>query len=182
MAHPSRQQYFQHLVDRLGDVPFSIDEGFGIWENCKRAWKLYDPTADYHVVIQDDAIICKDFYIRLEKFISRFNGKYAYQLYFGNRKRLYQRALSGKRDGYVKMGSLLWGVAICLPVKLIPEMVKYTDKLDHIKQDDTRIKSFLMYKKMKVVYPMPSLVDHRGEDSLVGDSVGRKAFYFIDNT
>ena len=62
MAHPSREKYFGYLKERLGDIPFAIDtESKGVWENCKRAWKLYDPMADFHLVVQDDAIVCDDF-------------------------------------------------------------------------------------------------------------------------
>ncbi|MFA5391718.1 MAG: hypothetical protein WC331_09890, partial [Candidatus Omnitrophota bacterium] len=41
MAHPSREDFFPYLRERLGDVPMAIDRGVGIWENCKNAWRLH---------------------------------------------------------------------------------------------------------------------------------------------
>ena len=33
-----------------------------IWHTCRGAWKLADrKTSDYHFVIQDDAILCRNF-------------------------------------------------------------------------------------------------------------------------
>lgn len=194
MAHESREHLFPYLKQMLGDIPFSIDkragtEGhIGIWENCKRAWGLHDPTADYHVVIQDDGIICKDFNKRAIDFLTRFDhmtdGKRdrAFSFYFGNKKVTKAIADEGMKVGYATKEILSWGVAICLPVSLIPDMIATCDTLRN-PQDDVRIAKFLHRRKMTVYYPMPSLVSHRaGEKSLVGDpGQFRKAQYFIDD-
>lgn len=187
MAHEKREKFFDYLRMKLGDVKFSIDkdgpENIGVWRNCRRSWLMHDPQADYHIVVQDDAIVCNEFTKRATEFIERTSdGKNkAYQFYFGNRKALKHFADVGYKKGYIEDATMWWGVAICLPVKLIPEMIKFCDQLK-MKQDDVRIRTFLLSKGIKVCYPMPSLIDHRtGEESLVGDpGKGRKAFYFID--
>ena len=187
MAHPSREKYFNHLRERLGDVPFSIDsESKGLVWNCENAWKLYDPSADYHVVIQDDGIICENFRERAEKIISeavKENGEICFNFYYGIRVALKQEAAEGLKKGYVISDRPRWGVAICIPTKLIPEMICFYEKLTD-KQDDTRIGRFILSKKLPIYFPMPSLIDHRAElKSLVGNafSPGRKAYKFIDN-
>jgi hypothetical protein len=167
----------------LGDVKFSIDRAgqeIGVWNNCKRAWKMHDPKADFHIVIQDDAIICENFRERAEKIL--ILKKLAYNFYFGNRQKYRATAKAGMKRGYVLSGWTSWGVAICLPTYLIPEMIRYCDKMK-TPHDDTRIATFLKHKKIKIYFPMPSLISHRtGENSLVGDpSKGRKAWYFIDD-
>lgn len=194
MGHESRSHLFPYLKERLGDVPFNVDKWagspghIGVWENCKRAWGLHDPTADYHVVIQDDAIICDDFKRRAEDFLTRFDhetyGKRdrAFSFYFGNKKSTKAIADEGMKNGYAVKEILSWGVAICLPVSLISEMIGVCDQLKN-PQDDVRIAKFLHKRKMQVFYPMPSFVSHRaGEKSLVGDpGQFRKAQYFIDD-
>lgn len=184
MAHSSRAKYFPYLNRMLGDVKFSIDKAgqeIGVWNNCKRAWGMYDPTADFHVVIQDDAIICENFKEIAERTIGH-GDEYAYNFYFGNRQKYKGIATAGMEKGFIISNWTSWGVAICLPTKLIPEMIAYCDKMKTL-HDDTRIARFLKHKKIKIFFPMPSLVDHRtDEQSLVGDpSRGRKAWYFIDN-
>jgi uncharacterized protein YlaI len=181
MAHPSREKFFPYLKEKLGDVPFSIDNGMGVWKNCKAAWAMHDPTADFHVVIQDDAIICENFKEIAERTISR-NEEYAYGFYFGNRRNLRKAADEGMKRGFIISGWSTWGLALCLPTKIIGEMIKVCDRMegDH---DDTKIARFLKHKGIKTFFPMPSLIDHRiGEKSLVKDTaMGRRAWYFIDN-
>ena len=182
MAHPSRQIFFGYLRDTIGDctIPISVDDGCGIIENNRRAWKMYDPKADFHVVIQDDAIPCKNFKEKAEKILT--DKSMAYNFYFGNRQKYKYLAELGMKKGHIISRWTSWGVAICLPTKIIPEMLEYTKTLKS-RHDDTRIGFFLKQKGIKIYFPMPSLVDHRtGENSLVGDpSNRRKAWYFIDN-
>lgn len=180
MAHPSREKYFPYLRERLGpNVPFSIDQGWGLWENCKRAWELRDRTKDFHVVIQDDALICEDFMLKAEKFIQK--GYKAYSFYFANSPALKKIADIGLKNGYVVREGLHWGVAACLRQDLVPYMMKFGDTLQ-VPQDDVRIDKFLLGQHIKVCCPMPSLVDHRLDaGSLVGNAEGiRQAMHYID--
>lgn len=187
MAHPSREKHFQYLRDKLGNVPFSIDDGRGLWGNAKRAWEMHDPDADYHVVIQDDAYVCDNFKERAEEILSReipsqFAGSpMAYSFYFGKRYNLAGDGKKGLRDGFVIKNGMYWGVAMCLPTKKIKQMLEFAEK-QTARGDDTRIGRFCEFINMKVYYPIPSLVDHRADEhSLVGDpGKGRVAFQYID--
>jgi hypothetical protein len=189
MAHPKREAFFPYLKEKLGDVPFSIDhKSAGVWPNAKKAWSLYNPEALFHVVIQDDAIVCEDFHNRAEReIVKAFKNlkgglDFAVSFYFGNRGTLKGIAQEGKEQGFAIMGRTPWAVAICLPTNVIPEMLQFCDSLP-MPQDDVRIGKFLRSQGMKVYFPLPSLIDHRtGEESLVGDEGKfRKAFAFIDN-
>ena len=181
MAHPSREEHFEYLKKELGDVPFSIDDGCGLWENCKRAWKLHDPESEYHVVIQDDAIICKGFREKAESILNL--NSIAYSFYWGHRYRhtFRERNESGLKNGFIVDTMPHWGIAICIPTNLISEMIDFCDKLD-IKQDDERIAQFLKSKGIKIYFPIPSLIEHRWwEHSLVGNvGSARRALKFID--
>lgn len=190
MAHPSREKFFPYLKEKLGDVPFSIDhDSAGVWPNAKKAWSMFDPGALYHLVVQDDAIVCENFRERAEEAIIdaiRKNGsRVAISFYFGNRGTFHHIAEQGLERGYCMMARTPWAVAICLPSNLIPEMLAEAETMAQ-PQDDVRIGKFLKARKIRVYFPMPSLIDHRtaadGTESLVGDSgQGRKAFKFIDS-
>jgi hypothetical protein len=181
MAHPSREKHFDYLKRELGSVPFAIDDGRGLWENCKHAWQLHNPEAQYHIVIQDDAIICKDFRKRADEILK--DDRYAYNFYYGHRVRqsFIARNAEGLKNGFLIDAVPHWGLAICLPVKLIDGMIRFADKLK-VKQDDERIAQFLKSNGTKIYFPIPSLIEHRWwEHSLVGN-VGnsRRALKFID--
>lgn len=184
MAHPSRAQFFDYLREKLGDVPFSIDEkSEGVWPNCRRAWKLYDPEAEYHLVVQDDAVICDNFLERALKEIERSGGDKAISFYFGLRGNLTEEASRALERGFAIRPGLHWGVAVCLRTEWIEEMLEYT-QIFSTWRDDARISGWLKHKKISTFYPMPSLIDHRTADeteSLVGDpGRSRRAYKFID--
>lgn len=184
MAHPSREKFFPHLKQMLGnDVPFSIDfKSAGVWPNCRQAWRLFDPMAEYHVVVQDDAIVCENFLVRAQEVIEKSGGDKAISFYFGKRGNMTEESAAALKRGFALRPSPTWGVAICLRTEWIMSMLEYADKLSN-PQDDYRIAAFLKHKKIATYFPMPSLVDHRQhEKSLVGDpGTGRCAYSFIDN-
>lgn len=183
MAHPSREKFFPDLKRLLGnEVPFAIDhKSAGVWPNCRQAWMLYDPTAEYHVVIQDDAIVCEGFMGRALKVIEQSGGDKAISFYFGRRGNQTEQAARDLKRGFSLRVAPTWGVAICLRTEWIQEMLEFAGKLSN-PQDDYRIGAFLRHKKIMTYFPMPSLVDHRKhEKSLVGDpGQGRCAYSFID--
>ncbi len=159
MAHPKRQEFFSYLKDRLGDVPFSIDEGKGLIWNCRNAWSMYDPTADYHVVIQDDAIVCDNFYDRAVEVLKNAQGlpvSFFHVSPLSYKKYKEQR----KESGHIIQPGLSGGVALCLPTKLIPDMLAHYDA-DTVPHDDHRVGRFLMSINTPWFFPFPSLIDHR---------------------
>ncbi len=185
MMHPSRTQHKDYLLDKLsdfGNVKISMDNGNGILDTCKRAWEMYDNQANYHLVVQDDAIIGKNFRINVLKQIDK-HPDHAFSFYFGNRKRFLETAKKADINGGIEMWWISWGVAICLPTKIIPGLLNFfpTIKGHLTKHDDTVIANYLAKIKMPVWYPMPSLVDHRDEKSLVESDPGggRRAYKFI---
>lgn len=195
MAHPSREKFFPYLQEKLGynglfpeTIPFSIDEkSEGVWPNCKKAWMLHDPEAAYHVVVQDDAIVCDKFRERAEQVIAdahrRMIGPFAISFYFGRRGNALEEGKSALERGYATRQSPTWGVAICLPTNHILPMLEYADGFDY-PQDDARIARYLRKHNIRTYFPMPSLIDHRTAAetaSLVGDpGENRCAYAFID--
>lgn len=166
MAHPSRSEFFEYLRERLGDVPFAIDDGCGLIQNCRRAWTMYDPTADYHVVIQDDAIICNDFYNRAVAVLEKANGLPVSFIHISPVSYKKFKADREKNGAIMHLG-LSGGVALCLPTKLIPEMLAHYDN-NKTPMDDHRVGMYTISKGLNWYFPIPSLVDHRvGNPSVV---------------
>ncbi len=187
MAHPSRKEWVEGLVASLGNVPVSWDYGDGVWANCRRAWQMHDPEAIWHLVLQDDAILCRDFRRMAERFlVANAPLGCAVSFYFGRTRMDPEEIERAERDGEIVREWLRWGLAVCLPVGVIPAMIESGDKDSNLGSDgkaypdDTRIARFLKRMGMPVVYPIPSLVDHREGESLVGDpGRGRRAWRFL---
>jgi hypothetical protein len=168
MAVKERKHLVDQLLKYLGDVPVSYDEGFGIWENRKRAMLMYDKDSDFHCVLQDDAVPCANFYNEVKKIVGENR---ATSLYFGNRKNMLPLAQKAEKMGGIETDWLSWGVGIVLPTKIIPHLIEYWEKTTgYERHDDTRISKYLRHIGMKVYYPMPSLVDHRHEVKSLMDS------------
>lgn len=180
MMHPSRMRFKKYLLDHLGDdTPIALETGNGRWDTGKRAWELRGKS-DIHFVIQDDAIFCKDFKTEVQNLINRIGNDRCVCLYYARRKKYRhhaERAIKAGRD-HVVLQHLRWGVGIGLRTNLIPDMIRYCDKLT-IPNYDMRIKHWLLNKKIETYYPLPSLLDHRPDiPSLVGHGIGRKAISF----
>lgn len=156
---PSRKEYLPYLEKKLGKVPVAMDEGVGLIANCKNAWLLHDSTADYHVVIQDDCVVCDDFYNRAIVYCEKANG--LPMSFFYSQSKFFNKFKKERIEtGAIIKKAIYGGLAICLPVKLIPEMLEFYDK-QKIPFDDHRIGLFCMSKKLNIYNPFPSLVDHR---------------------
>jgi hypothetical protein len=159
MAHPKRAEYIPYLKSKLGDVPVSMDDGWGLIENCRRAWLLHDPTADYHVVIQDDCIVCDDFYARAVSYLEKANGL-PVSFFYSQSKFFNKFKKERVETGAIIKKAIYGGLAICLPVKLIKPMLEFYDK-QKIPFDDHRIGLFCMANKLNIYNPFPCLIDHR---------------------
>lgn len=163
MAHPSRMEYIPYLKEKLGDVPVSVDTGFGIWENTKRAWLLHNPEAEYHCVVQDDIIIGKDFRKRAQKLLKKDR---IYNFYIGKSIRIgreIDEALE-KNKPYLIKDRLLHECCFAMRVKRIPDMLTWCET--HNPTSDRIITDYILARKLTVYFPLPSLVDHRDLESL----------------
>lgn len=185
MAHPSRKHFFNELIKRLDHPIFAIDQNNNLLENCKRAWRLYDPDCDFHTVVQDDAVVCQNFRERAIEFITAREAEriaanqlpYAYNFF----TIVSTQVKLTEWKGYAIEDKNRGGVAICLPTNQIESMLEYYDTLTD-KHDDYRIGQWLIANKFKVCYPVPSLIDHDDNNpSLCSHpKLFRRAYKYID--
>lgn len=175
MAHPKRKLQAEYLKAILKLYPFSYVsisyDRVGIeWETGKRALKQGLGRGDWHVVIQDDAILTPYFYENLLSAITALRERSLISLYTGTARPLADRvraAVERAPDGsWLEFRQLLWGVGIAIPTDHIKPMLEFVE--DIALQYDNKIGEFYCRQGMEVYYTVPSLVDHDDElDTLV---------------
>lgn len=194
MAHEERAEWFPSLRDVLGEVPFFIDSGgpgdpgnLGVWGNCRRAWLSYDPEAEWHLVLQDDSILCGDFLRKLAGVLTSLGEQdFALSLYAGERYRAKVAAAVRLKRPYIIGNNILNENALGMRTRHVADMVKYCDLRQAT--TDRYIQAFCRRRNLLIYSPLPSLVDHRAAPSLyrrlykkVYPDLIRSAVWFADN-
>lgn len=180
MAHPKRAKEAEALALELKKHPFTdvsisfdgIDAGSHQeeWDNGKRALMAGIGRGEWHLVIQDDAILCPDFYNNVVGALSAVPAKTLVSFYTGKPRPLGKRveiAVSkAKYANWLQYWLLLWGVGIAVPSTHIEPLIDFVD--DREEPYDTRIGIFYQRNRLPIYYTMPSLVDHNDDlDSLL---------------
>lgn len=171
MAHPKREAAAMALYDELCKYPFSDvyivwDQVNDEWNTGERAVKLGAAlNSDWHLVIQDDALLTPDFYSNLEGAILKLPVKGLMSLYVGTvkpyGKRVEEAVKKATRATWLRHYMLLWGVAIVIPSDQITAMLDYLDEPKYKDtQYDTRLGMFYLANRLPIHYTMPSLVNH----------------------
>ena len=167
MAHPARKQQAEFLFMQIRRYPFAglqivYDEDRVEWHTGKRAIEAGICHGDWHVVIQDDAILTPDFYENIENAIKALPIKTLFSLYTGTARPLARRvkeAVEKASDGeWLKANQLFWGVGIAIPTDQIEPMLEFVEDIDL--QYDNKIGEFYCRNNIPVYYTMPSLVNH----------------------
>lgn len=186
MAHPARAQMVEELRADLA-VPCTQvwDEGAGRWDTGYRSWSCYDRAASWHVVLQDDAVLCENFAQRAEDFLMNEAGSdRPASFYLGTGRPRQSRLLpylAVAQEPAITMPWLIWGVALAVPTSMIDEMLEGCDM--GIPNYDGRLQMYFENLRRPCTYSWPCLVDHRDEHSLVSGTVDieRRAHWFADN-
>lgn len=188
MAHPSRRRFVDELLARLDrSVEVVWDRHGDRWETGSRAMLAHDPAATHHLVIQDDAVPCRNLIAGAERAVA-VAGDRPVSFYTG-RVRPKQRIVTplvkvARRRGssWFEHDGPWWGVAIAVPVAHIREMTEWCNGYP-VANYDMRIWHYYQRQKIKCWYSVPSLVDHRPvseNPSLVrGRTSNRQAHWFI---
>lgn len=190
MAHEKRAAFIPELEARLDrEAKVVWDEKNDCWDTRSRAMRAYSSGASHHVVVQDDAIVCRDLIAGIERALVSLPepDQTPIVLYIGTKRPLRGTmgivAAEAESAGasWVKMTQIHWGVGIVFPVGMIDEMCSWCDGLAGVAADDGRMNRWVGKKHLDIYYPWPSLVDHRDSPSLIQDKggEGRRAHRFI---
>lgn len=179
MAHPDRTEFVEELADSLDrEVPVAWDnegppsgKGDRVWRTARSAWQMFDPAADFHVLIQDDALVCEDFLAGLEVALEHVPDHALVSMYLGQGRNVPARwgvmANKARTTGasWVRSYTLMWGVSLAVPTRFIPDMIKWCDRKAGM-PDDMRVGRWFQRQKIDTWYTWPSLADHRRTESL----------------
>lgn len=176
MAHPSRHVAAQALYNQLHDMPFMkvaivYDKINDEWDTGERCLRDGMGWGDWHVIIQDDAILTPDFYQNLEGAIKAVPEKVLISLYTGTVKPMPDRVKQAVDKAYfatwLRSNLLYWGVGVALPTEHIKPLLEAVEGREELY--DVRIGMFYYQNRLPIYYTMPSLVDHDDDlASIVG--------------
>jgi hypothetical protein len=191
MAHPDRGEQVIELLaalDRTVAISWDMEgppsgNADRIWRAARTVWSLADPDADYHVLIQDDALVCADYLAGLERALAYVPEGAIVSPYLGTGRMAPPRwdHLTARADAigasWVRAERVLWGVSLVVPTRDVPEMIEWCDRRYGV-PDDMRVGAWAKRANREVWYPWPSLVDHRTIPSLTkhkaADRVARR--------
>jgi len=190
MAHPKREKWVPELEKQLPGVVTVWDKKNDRWDTGSRSLLAYDKDADWHMVVQDDALLPPDFYEGVKKMLKFVPASSPVGLYYGRVRPREQeaRGLTERAErenaSFIVHNGPWWGVGIVLPTAHIREVVKWGDEQSRIPNYDRRISRYYAHERIPCYYPFPSLIEHRhGEEnpSLVPGrfSLNRRAWKFV---
>ena len=180
MAHPRRAQMVEELQQEFPDVPVAWDTDNNVWHTCREAWRLHDPTAKWHIVLQDDVIVAKDFVEKATSILNSLERECAVCFFVGDKAQRH-----GGQSFYAR--KIYNEVAICLPTHRIQPMIALCDAIGS--STDRDIERYCKRSRLPVYYPIPSIVEHRDSPSLYREiykkhppTTPRTAYKFNDAT
>lgn len=172
MAVPKRKLQAEYLASILRLYPFSdvsvtydpVADGTheSEWNNGANSLRAGLGKGDWHVVIQDDAILTPNFYENIEGAITHAPSKSLISLYTGKTRpfpvRVQEAVNKVVDETFLQYILLMWGVGIVIPTSHIEPMLDFV--ADRTEPYDTRIGIFYQRNRLPVYYTVPSLVDH----------------------
>lgn len=173
MAVPARKLQAEYLKSILSLYPFSdvsitYDQNAAgthesEWLNGRNSLLAGLGKGDWHVVIQDDAILTPNLYENIEGAIKNCpGGKALISLYTGKARpfprRVTEAVKRADKATWLRHYLLIWGVGIIIPTDHIKPMLDFV--ADWTEPYDTRIGIFYSRNRLPVYYTMPCLVDH----------------------
>lgn len=184
MAHKRRAPFVEQLLKQLGSIEVIWDERDDRWDTGRRALLAFDPAADWHLVVQDDAIPAPDLLAGVERAVASVPDPRPLGFYVGSmgEHRLLVDHAREIGASWIELRGPKWGVAIALPTEHIRRLVRWCDRQGQIGNYDTRIMERYRRRGVRCWYSVPSLVDHRPvreNPSLIpGRTADRRAHYF----
>lgn len=188
MAHPRRADMVTDLLARLDrDVPVVWDQVNDRHETGIRALLAADARCTHHLVIQDDALPCRDLLAGAEKALAHVPAGHPVSLYVGAVRpfrRMIERTVAQAAAGnasWLRFQGPYWGPAVIVPVADLDDLAAWwSGKGASVENYDRRISRFYLRRRLDCFYSWPSLVDHRGDESLTGHGTGRRAHRALD--
>ncbi len=180
VADPRRTDLVHDLVSRLNNKSRHIDvcwdsDGEGVWANHRKAWYAgtrTTPLSDYHIVLEDDALPCKDLLVSVEKIVAGWpENAGALSLYTGHRS--IKNAHEAGNARYIWARTCISGVALVQPTSQIEDWLAWCDRnvTPELINDDYRLSMYLLSQRKQMVYTVPNLVQHQCNTTSLAEKV-----------
>lgn len=163
------------IVDPVGD-----GSERSATDNHVRALQFADPTADWIVVLEDDAVPIDDFSSVLYNQLSEIENDKIVSLYLGKQRppsiqpTLQRTVESAPEDtSWLVTRNLYWGVGVCIPGGFVDSISDHVLSSSH--PWDSSVGRWALTNSVEVWYSWPSLVDHLDEETTINhaDGMGR---------
>lgn len=185
MAHPKRIEMVGELRAALDrDVPVVWDEVNDRHDTGIRSLEAFDAAADWHVVIQDDVEPAPDLLAGIEQALAHVPAECPVSFYIGRVRPFaakVQRAVQAAGDdvSWIVMDDIYWGPCLAIPTAVIPDISEWWHR-SQVTNYDRRLSRWFAHpsRRRPCWYSWPSLVDHRGDESLSGHVAVRRAHRF----
>lgn len=186
MAHPSRRENVMKILTAL-----SLSDDIVVWDDreyggdamytSRKAWNLPIPSGCTHrLVLQDDIEICDNFLDIVEQ-VAKGHTSQVISFFHC------EEYANNVRYAEVKH---LWGCALMIPAHLISNCWKYIEHIpeepwcgEHadiiMRHDNNCIMLWAINNDIPAINTVPSLVQHIGDDSLVGIKEKRVSQDFV---
>lgn len=168
VAHRKRERWAHELHDQLGGQ-IVWDQRDNAWDTHRRA--MLSAEGSHLLLIQDDAVPSEGLVESLTRAIE-FSGDHPICLYSQASKRVAQVELLNPVSWWAGLGPL-YGVANVLPTQHIEDIVRVGD-VYRGPSCDRRLWMWYQARGITCYYTWPSLVEHRGEVSLMWAPGSRK--------
>lgn len=174
MAHPSRRDNVMKILSQL-----SLSEDIVVWDDrnhggdamytAQKAWTLPIPDGCTHrLVLQDDIEIC-DGFLDIVNVVAKKHSSQVISFFHCEEY--------DEKNRYVNTGRL-WGCAVMIPTHLIKDCWEYIKHIPEepwctkpelvMPHDTDCIMLWTVKDNIPIINTVPSLVQHIGDDSLVG--------------
>ena len=172
MAHAKRKDWVPGLSAQLPDGHVvAWDRKNDRWDTGARALAAHQPDAEWHMVIQDDALLPPDFYEGVARMLRYVPPEHPVGLYYGRVRPRSQDTWSLVKRAERENASFIvhngpwWGVGIVIPTKHIREIIRWGDANQQIPNYDRRIARWYAAQEIPCYYTNPSLIEHRTENN-----------------
>lgn len=164
MAHPNRATMAEQVSEQLGGAPIVWDQIGDRWDTRRRTLQAASANADWHVMIQDDAIVPPNLVEHLPRILTHIPPRMWASFYLGNTPFAMETQAMAKRAdravvSWVQFRRVVWGVAIAIPTSDIADAIRAGDRQND-RLEDRRLGKFVAGRRDGCWHTWPSLVDH----------------------
>ena len=165
---PERAALVQSTLERLGRrVPVLLDvEHRGSRWNSRRAWGAVDGHSTHHLVMEDDALVCRDFIAVAEAALTA--NPDALVSFFTPKIELLKA--KARDESWVKISTVQWTQAVTLPTSRVGQFLQWEKRYlqDEYPHKEGSLGMFVKTVELEIFCTAPNLVDHADVPSAMG--------------